>query len=240
MFVEDCLGFKGLVVFIISLLLAHLVCIVSTLWQMSVVGYCIPEDLTAFPSITLVIGILGSIINLLVQAFYIYRLTRLSGSWFLPSICSFLATLSCAFGLLAVVEALRMSSGTSEASTAAQDMWEIGACLALAPLADVVITASLVYYMKGKFTESGTRMFRILKKSVAWAIETGLITSLCSLLVLIFFLTMEQNNIWSGSYGFVSSIYANCFLALLNGRSRFRHDDKCLCKCYPVEAIAGG
>jgi len=77
------------------------------------------------------------------------------------------------------------------------------------------------------------RTDRIIEKSILWAIETGFITSLCALLVLIFFFTMKQNYIWVGTYGFVAPIYANCFLAVLNGRARLRHRDGCACKCYP-------
>ncbi|EIW81379.1 hypothetical protein CONPUDRAFT_144175 [Coniophora puteana RWD-64-598 SS2] len=110
MFTEDCRGFKILVFFITSLLFAHLVCVGSLLWQMTIVEYGTPQDLIVFPHIANVVVVLGCIITFFVQAFYIYRLARLSGSWFLPSLCSTLAALSSVFGLLVAAEAFRSTS----------------------------------------------------------------------------------------------------------------------------------
>ncbi|EIW81411.1 hypothetical protein CONPUDRAFT_144196 [Coniophora puteana RWD-64-598 SS2] len=229
-FEEDSRGFKGLVLLIMGLLFVHLVCVIDTLWQMTILTYGFPQALGAFSHVADAVIILGSVITLCVQAFYIYRLVRLSSSWILPAICTLVCVVSCVLGLVLGITALRM---TSMASYEVYEKWAITACLVVAALADVAITGSLVYHMGSKFAESSARTDRIIEKSILWAIETGFITSFCALLVLIFFFTMKQNYIWVGTYGFVAPIYANCFLAVLNGRARLRHRDGCACKCYP-------
>ncbi|KAJ7839534.1 hypothetical protein B0H14DRAFT_2786846 [Mycena olivaceomarginata] len=55
-----------------------------------------------------------------------------------------------------------------------------------------------------------------------WTIETGMLTSIMTVVAMVFFVTMKDNFIWLGVYSTVPGVFSNSFLASLNFRAKLR------------------
>jgi len=86
---------------------------------------------------------------------------------------------------------------------------------------DLINTTSLCILLRSEKT--GTeRTDTVLNKLVVWTIETGVITSLAAVLMLIFCLVLPNTTIWVAISIFYSKLYSNSLMASLNARNSLR------------------
>ncbi|KAH9483346.1 hypothetical protein JR316_0005452 [Psilocybe cubensis] len=91
--------------------------------------------------------------------------------------------------------------------------WLVISALALGAATDILIAASMLFYLR-KLASSGN-----FRRLVRYSLQTGLITSLTSVTVIICFKAL-RNLVWFGLYIVLAKIYSNSLLASLNARPR--------------------
>ncbi|KZT05771.1 uncharacterized protein LAESUDRAFT_813300, partial [Laetiporus sulphureus 93-53] len=104
-------------------------------------------------------------------------------------------------------------------------VWSVGVTLtsglSLAAVVDFIIASFLMYYLQQG--RSGTRRTDHLIKSLqAYVINTGSLTMLVSIAILMTFLFYKNSLLFTGLVEIQSKLYANSFLATLNARERLR------------------
>ncbi|KAF9648175.1 hypothetical protein BDM02DRAFT_3096964 [Thelephora ganbajun] len=89
--------------------------------------------------------------------------------------------------------------------------------LGLGVLTDVLTAVSISWYLR-KLKTGYKNSDSLVNKLIAYAINTGLVTSIISIACLITYGTMPGNFIFISLYFVLSKLYANSFLATLNTR----------------------
>ncbi|KAL5484836.1 hypothetical protein ACEPAI_7478 [Sanghuangporus weigelae] len=102
-----------------------------------------------------------------------------------------------------------------------QVRWIFTAGLAVAVLCDILITGSLCYWLHG--SRSGVHgMNKIIDKIILYSVENGMLICLASVASLICGITMPGNLIFIGIHFVISKLYINSILASLNTRNSLR------------------
>jgi len=98
--------------------------------------------------------------------------------------------------------------------------WLITSALTCGSAADIVIAASMVYYLRKLVSstnlESTTAM---LNRLIRFSLQTGILTSMTSLASIACFQAMS-NMVWFSVYIFLAKLYSNSLLVSLNARPR--------------------
>ncbi|KAL7277632.1 hypothetical protein ACG7TL_008559 [Trametes sanguinea] len=97
---------------------------------------------------------------------------------------------------------------------------EVGTGLGAGTLADIIITSSLVYFLREH--KSGFNQYVTLDKIIYWTVNNGLLTSVVGLVVIVTFSVMPDNMVFLGVHLLLSKLYANSLLATLNFRQAQR------------------
>ncbi|KAF5372908.1 hypothetical protein D9758_001768 [Tetrapyrgos nigripes] len=93
----------------------------------------------------------------------------------------------------------------------------------LAALNDIIITCSLVYYLREK--QSGMRStIQMVDKIILWSISRGTITALCQILFMVLNVSARTHVYWQPFHQMVGKLYVNSVLSSLNMRKQLRQD----------------
>ncbi|PCH38945.1 hypothetical protein WOLCODRAFT_37260, partial [Wolfiporia cocos MD-104 SS10] len=88
-------------------------------------------------------------------------------------------------------------------------------------ISDMLIASSLSVFLY-RCQTGFTRTDSILRKLMAYSIESGVLTSVCALACLIAYATMPHNYIYIAMYFVLSKLFLNSLLANLNARDTLR------------------
>ncbi|KAJ7162418.1 hypothetical protein C8R46DRAFT_1104533 [Mycena filopes] len=158
-------------------------------------GYGEASALTDIGLSWLASPIFGGIVASIVQSFYAFRLWRLSRSWVIASAL--------------VVTSIGVSlSG-----------FILGVWLGGSALTDVTIAACMTYYLARKDT-GFQRTHVMITKLARLVIETGSLTALVAVAILILFFAAPGKAYYAVPGTCIPMVYANTMLALLNSRFR--------------------
>jgi len=221
-FPKDTILFKLLVGVIWSVELCHTVANSSYLYTMTVTNYANPIGVITAP-VSLGIGIMCSaFIGPLVQAWFAYRVLKFSGSFYIPIACWFLSALRCASTIAVAVEAIQAAGG-DVIEFERTYRWLLIFILTVGAAVDILIAASLCYYFRKHAKKSGV-FSKTMNQLMLWTIESGLLTSVTAVTMLVCYLTMQDNYIWIAIFTFLAKLFSNTFLAALNARNPKSHD----------------
>ncbi|KAH8105638.1 hypothetical protein DFH11DRAFT_1733223 [Phellopilus nigrolimitatus] len=169
------------------------------------------------PSLEVMVLISG-FVCLLVQSFLVYRVWRLSANnvplvacLFLFVVAEFIANTSF-FG-----KGVQMASFADVPTIA----WLSKLSNGLSAATDVVIAASLTFLLNRSrtgFRKSETMINRL----ILFTINTGMLTSVCAIVTVIFVSLYPDNLIYVTTYLCISKLYTNTLLATLNARRATR------------------
>ncbi|KAJ7506873.1 hypothetical protein B0H11DRAFT_245622 [Mycena galericulata] len=173
----------------------------TTLTQVNVVGFISP--------------IITAIVSLIVQTFYAYRLYKFSDSRILPCIlvASSLTVSICAF----VTEQFGLEAGSLTTLDTARIATTGGIWLGGSALIDVTIAGTMTYYLAKKDT-GFRKTHALVSKLIRLTIETGSSTALVAILVIVLFFVAPGKGYYITPITFMSALYANTMLAVLNSR----------------------
>ncbi|KAH7926601.1 hypothetical protein BV22DRAFT_1128072 [Leucogyrophana mollusca] len=167
---------------------------------------------------------LGTVLTSLVQGFFAYRIHVLSKKLYLPLICwssSFAYLVGCiAAASLAIIK------GLSFPVYGKRYGWLISSIFAVGAFVDLTIAAGMCYYLKRERALAIPRTVKSLDQLIVYSIETGIVTSLSAMAVLICFKAMPDNVVWFGVYMSFGEMFPNALMASLNSRrDRSETDD---------------
>ncbi|KAF8958191.1 hypothetical protein BDZ97DRAFT_1009766 [Flammula alnicola] len=213
---EDRLALKALVSLLLFLETCHSFTAAMAVYYDTVTRWQSAEA-NSYPISTNVM--VETLVTLVVQCFFTFRIYRLSDSLLITIACLFLVLLRFIGGVVLVVELyLDVPNHPNGLSMVVQFSWLITSSLAVGGAADVLIAIFMTYYLR-KF-DSPTNLKSttdIINRLVRWSLKTGLITSMTSVAVIICFQAM-QNMVWFGLYIILAKLYSNSLLVSLNAR----------------------
>jgi len=215
---KDMLWLKWLVLFVLILETAQTFCTCFVLYHLTVTNYGVEASITE-PSFVLdFTATLSSWIGAVVQAFFAYRVKVLSGRLLIPVISWGLSLFRATLGTVIGVTIFRSPSLT--AYTAKYEWLNI-TVLAVSTATDVLNTTSLCYCLlkrRSAFAQSN----KTVDKIILYTTETGLITCLTGLVILVCAVAMPNNLIYIGVVMPYAKLFSNSFMASLNARQVIR------------------
>ncbi|KAJ7609129.1 hypothetical protein FB45DRAFT_375565 [Roridomyces roridus] len=219
-FPNDSKKMKLLVAFVWLCELGHVVCIGHSLYSMTITDYAHPERLVNGPPVSLGAStLLNAVIELCVQGFFSHRIYRLSKRLFIPCLTwtlSLLFLVGTTLGFIVGVCENTLMMTETKWTWLFYSIWGVGA------VNDLIISATLVFWLYSKRDESHQRTTALLDTVITWTIETGVVTS-AAILNSVCFVTMRNNNlIWIAWYVVTARLYSNSFLSSLNSRVTLR------------------
>lgn len=208
---------KALVTFEMTLQTIHLILLLAGMWHLAVADFGNRLALLLFPESLNVTLILCSPLAFASQAFFIFRLWRLSQNLALVGFCFLLAAARFAFHMAVGIAAYRLRE---IALVVQQWKWCITTMFVMSIACDIIVAAAVTCILKEQKTEF-RRTSRMIDKLISYSVATGLVTIGGELAQALCFWTMPHNYIWLGFYAVESGLYTNSLLAALNSRSVF-------------------
>jgi len=220
-FPEDRLLFKGLVTAIIILELVHTGSAAYEVYRLTIIFYGreSSEEHRYFGLASMTF--LGGMITMLCQLFFCARVWKV-----LPKPWNYIAG-------VCMVAALGRGAGSlvlGSKAVAAKSMleyrskwrWLITTLLTTGATIDVVIAASMLYFLLSKRRTGLTSVGKLIDRLVAYTIRTGLFTSIGAVTMIIMFQAMPDTLVWIAIHATLAKLYSNSLLSALNERQSLR------------------
>lgn len=189
------------------------------LYELLVLDIGHPTDLSAVPW-TLRVGlfVLSPIIIAVVHCFYAFRLYRLTKNIALLFLVMGLGLSPLPLGF--TVAAVELGRATSLISSKQSEHMAISA-LVLMMVCDAIITTAMVHFL---YTHrSGMKSTESMMSTLTnYTIASGFTTFVMTCLVLITYIALPQEQIYSAMSFLLSHLYVNSLLAMLNARRSLR------------------
>ncbi|KAJ7889262.1 hypothetical protein B0H13DRAFT_2341604 [Mycena leptocephala] len=198
----------------------HALCMGHALYVYTISDYAHPERILGTPPISFTVGIVFSgVIGVCVQAFFSFRIYGLSKKLVIPIVTWGMAFLRLVLSAVMVYEALGMAAAdVSEVKW----QWLLIVTWSISATNDLTVTATLVVLLYRERRNAHTRTGALVDKLILWTIETGMLTSSASVVILACYVTMKNNFIWVGLYNVLPRLFSNSLLASLNSRMTLR------------------
>ncbi|KAL0957032.1 hypothetical protein HGRIS_003133 [Hohenbuehelia grisea] len=176
-------------------------------------------DLDAFNEIQVdwfSVCILGAIIPGTVQAFYAHRLYMFSGSKIAGGIVLLLAAMATVCGIVqGVFSKLTVFNSELTAKPTLVIIWMVSGVLC-----DVIIAGTMIYYLQAKRRRTlSPRIRDAVTRIVRYTVETGAITAIFAIVLLVLFVAFPNNNYYAVPNRPLAKLYSNNLLVLLNARA---------------------
>ncbi|KAH8832938.1 hypothetical protein DL96DRAFT_1552004 [Flagelloscypha sp. PMI_526] len=102
-----------------------------------------------------------------------------------------------------------------------KDPRNLGVWIISAAICDIFIAGFMVYYLRR--TKTGfVRTDRVIAQLVGFAIETGLITAIMAILLVVLFMAVEGRDYFEISAKGLAKVYSNQLMVVLNSRERVK------------------
>ncbi|KAJ7851975.1 hypothetical protein B0H13DRAFT_2399066 [Mycena leptocephala] len=200
---------------------AHTVCIAISLYNMIITNFGHPENLKVLPPSLLASAFIGSLVSFTVQMFFTFRIYALSKHLFIPLICAALSLFR-----LVPPNVIVLGFGTSQPVPIFLKQWGklFDAIWAASAVNDLLIAGTLVYLLYQRRSNVLERTAAIVDKLIAWTIETGVVTSIASIIMMIVFITLPSTFIWMACFVVIPRLFSNSLFASLNSRAALRNE----------------
>ncbi|KAJ6454214.1 hypothetical protein C8R45DRAFT_628757 [Mycena sanguinolenta] len=217
---DDPRGVRALTAFVWACDLARTICLGVVLYTYTIKDFTHSERLDGPPPLSLCLHTFFSVLTAAcVQAFFAFRIYVFTKKLHIPLLIWLMAFLPLLGGI--VLFALTLTV-TSLSNYVANWEWLVTTNWSLSVATDVVITTTLVVVLRRRRSRAHEKTAVVVDKLIVWTIETGLLTSVSSLLTLAFFVSMKTNYIWLTFYTISTGLFSNSLLASLNSRSSLR------------------
>ncbi|KAF7353781.1 hypothetical protein MVEN_01063600 [Mycena venus] len=167
------------------------------------------------------VPVVGSTIACVGQLFFAWRISILRNDWFIPGVIALVTVFQFAAGIWTGVLICR-------AETFAQLQFRTlkppAAWLAATALADLIIVAATTFYVIQKRTPDSSRTTRaVLSRILKVTVETGVLCAVFAIANLSLFVTYEGNNYHLGICIWLSKVYSNSIMVIMNSRAHIGH-----------------
>ncbi|KAJ4466290.1 hypothetical protein J3R30DRAFT_3390625 [Lentinula aciculospora] len=203
--------------------LGHTICIFHAVYFYTVMTYGNPSAILQIP-VSIGVGVaFHAIVIVMVQGYFAYRIARFGGRpYILPIIL-------CGQLLAQLVGVLTLSYKAITIATKSLEIynrkwgWLIECTLCIRSAVDILTSCTLVFYLWKERSQVFKKMTMIVDKLILWTIETGIVTSMLGIVLLIFYIVMPTNYVWLGLFMILPKVYSNTMLANMNSRADLRH-----------------
>ncbi|KAG1812144.1 uncharacterized protein BJ212DRAFT_1578869, partial [Suillus subaureus] len=213
-FTSDGFALKTTVSAITLIQLGQFICVISTLWTMTVSTYGDPSQLSVLPLMADLSLLLSGFTVFIAQSFYAFRLWKLTRSIFLPVFCEMISVVAYTSMVVLSSRAISMTDLTtfinSQTVLIALSWMARGVC-------DLTTTVGVAWSLK-KRRVSDFNTVTMVDRLIYWTLETALINSLISIVTTILFVLQKQNFVWFGVLLIWPNVVGNCLFASLNRR----------------------
>ncbi|VDC05175.1 unnamed protein product [Peniophora sp. CBMAI 1063] len=219
-FPQDTSAYKFLVAWIWLSDATHTVLVCTSVWLYTISNFNNPEIAShIFPPVAINVTLTG-FITLSVNAFYGYRIHRLSkNNWWITGPIIFLSIARVGMGLTTTVEMIKEGSFPAFAAKF-RILFTSG--LILSAVTDVYVSIARYWYLRN--LKDGYVVTReMVDTTVVFTINDGLLTCLVVIASIACWLAMPHNFVYLGIYFTIAKLYSNSLLATLNLRNWFRH-----------------
>ncbi|KAJ7354357.1 hypothetical protein DFH08DRAFT_43342 [Mycena albidolilacea] len=215
---KDPRGFKWMVAMVWILDLGHTIAICHCIYTITVTKYGQPTIITLPPKSLDISIFLSGFIGPLEQGWFTYRLYRFTKTLPLPIFCAILSLLRLggSTGLFAISLA-----GPTIQSYLIREKWLIEAVIIVGASVDVILAVALCYHLSFWRKAGFRRTSRLVNQLMTWTIETGAITCIGAVTLLLTFLKMKNNLVYGGVFFLMAQFFSNSLLFSLNSRTRF-------------------
>ncbi|KAL0948966.1 hypothetical protein HGRIS_009069 [Hohenbuehelia grisea] len=199
--------------------LGHVIAVLHYFHTVSIEMYNRPDLIFAKAPIGIdVETLLGGYISSIVQAFFTYRARRLTGAKLTTSLCWFLCLARS--GLTTALVAVLIK--TTLADFERHWGWLVTTTLAVGATVDIIVASLLCYHLYMERTKSFERTTRLIDRIILMTVQTGFITSLLTIAVMVTFETMVKSYVWVALYMCLARVFSNSLFATLNARTSLR------------------
>jgi len=157
-------------------------------------------------------------VGIITQSFYVWRVWKLSGSFIISGAIWSIALAQFGAFLYYVAQVFDVPSAADLSSKLGPYAILVNA---LGAACDICIAVAMVFYLRRSRT-SIKRTNHMLRSITLFTVTTGIISSVCAILVLSMAGAFPGTNIEIPPYFMLTRIYANSFLATLNVRDHLR------------------
>ncbi|TCD65580.1 hypothetical protein EIP91_002464 [Steccherinum ochraceum] len=224
---KDLTRIKMIVLCIWLLDLVHSILVSTANWTYLIDNYGNSNiSDTIFWSVAVTIA-LTAVITFFVHCFFAHRILTLSRyNWFIVTPIFVLALARLGFACVTTSRMILLGSfeeftKVSAVLFSALRQYIFTAGLALATAVDIMIAAALIWFLNKNRT-GFSAMDTVIDSITLYTVESGLLTSVITVISLIFWLTMSHNLVFLALHFAISKLYANAFLATLNARKALR------------------
>ncbi|KAJ6589597.1 hypothetical protein B0H19DRAFT_1104226 [Mycena capillaripes] len=219
---KDSLWIKSLVAGVWCGECAHAVCIAISIYTMVITNFGHAEHIGQLPNSLLASTLIASVVLFCVQVFFAYRIYALSKNLWIPCICWALS-----LSRLVPPNVVVFLFGRSEPfpKVIRKWAWLFDSIWAASAVNDMLIAGTLVFLLYSRRSIGLKRTTAVVDKLIAWTIETGVVTSIASIVMLGVFVSMPDNLVWMAWFVVVPRLFSNSLLASLNSRGTLRFED---------------
>lgn len=218
---DDRKLFRAMAAAVWFLELLHTICIAGELYRGTIVFYGRMAAYQNYPFMGAA-TLLGGLITMIVHVFFSLRVWKA-----LPNPFRYIGVVCSVVTSVRVVGAVYLGSRLMVAKTVQEyqsaNGWLISATLAAGAGIDIVIAASMVHFLMSKKQVGLGHVSQLVDRLVAYAIRTGVLTSITALIVVITFQAIGQTFLWVCFYVVLAKLYSNSFFSALNERERLRN-----------------
>ncbi|KAF7337393.1 hypothetical protein MSAN_02265500 [Mycena sanguinolenta] len=201
----DTVALRVLVGSVLFFELCHSVVSCHAIYFFTVILAGVPELQKPANSYSLsLVPVFETLITTAVQGFFAYRIWILSGRIHISLVCWGLGFLRLLGGMaMAVIAFLDVPLEPDYFHLQDTYGWVITSALNVGAVLDVLVAVSLSVYIRKLYTPYNLpKSEELIHRLVTFTIQTGLITSLTSVAVVIAFQTMKHNFVWLALYTF--------------------------------------
>ncbi|KAH8826033.1 hypothetical protein DL96DRAFT_1606967 [Flagelloscypha sp. PMI_526] len=160
---------------------------------------------------------LGAIVAAIVQSFYTFRLWKFTRSWLVVGTIGMLVVVQLVTAFIqGVMSALLVTYSKLQERPANVAVWTISAAVC-----DLLIAVFMVYYLR-KGRTGFNKTDRVISKLVRFSIETGIITALMAISLVVLFLVIRGKSYFEISARGLAKVYSNQLMMVLNSRERVK------------------
>ncbi|KAF8715644.1 hypothetical protein AX14_012524 [Amanita brunnescens Koide BX004] len=213
---SDKIGLKIFAFVIWFLDLTHTVLIGRTVWRGLIVHFGAMDRAQALPWPLALTIVDTAVLTIIVHCFFIYRIHILTNHNYLISMpLSLLALSRLVFACLATYQMITLKLLHAFVR---RYRWTFTGDLLISAVMDVIITISLCYLLRRSQKSLPSSLGLVLDSLILYTFETGALTCIATLTVLIYWLAIPTNLVFMSLYFVIIKLYANSLLATLNTR----------------------
>ncbi|KZV65032.1 hypothetical protein PENSPDRAFT_147238 [Peniophora sp. CONT] len=219
-FPQDTRAYKLLVGWIWLSDSAHTILVCASVWFYTISNFNNPDIVSRIFNPVAINVTLTGFITLSVNAFYGYRIHRLSKSnWWITGPIIFLSVARVGMGLTTTVMMIREGSFPAFAAKF-KILFTTG--LILSAVTDIYVSVARYWYLRN-LRDGYVVTQEMVDTTVVFTINDGMLTCLVVIASIACWLGMPHNFVYLGIYFTIAKLYSNSLLATLNLRNWFRH-----------------